>query len=131
MGAWGAGCFDNDDALDWLAEFSDSDNGSIVREALAIVAERSADELDASAESEALAAAEVVAAALGRPAPKLPEEVYQWLEKHDQGELKELVPLARAAVSSIQAHSELRDLWAESSLENWLEAVQELETRLG
>jgi hypothetical protein len=72
MGAWGAGAFDNDDALDWLSELVDSPDFALGRAVLDVTA---LEYLEAPEGSAALAAAEVVAAARGHPAALLPDEV--------------------------------------------------------
>lgn len=69
MGAWGMGAFENDDASDWLAALDGA-----VPQRLRLTFERvTAIEpelyLEAPAASEAVAAAEVVTAMLGKPGP--------------------------------------------------------------
>jgi hypothetical protein len=54
MGAWGAGAFDNDDALDWLSELGDSPDFALGRAALDVTA---LEYLEAPEGSAALAAA--------------------------------------------------------------------------
>lgn len=78
-GAWGEGSFENDDALDWVATCSSSKSISPVRQSL----ERAlrGKYLKAPEASSAVAAAEVVAAAKGRPNPKLPAELAAWVKR--------------------------------------------------
>ena len=66
MGAWGFGSFDNDDAADFLADATESGDLSLVRGALDNVL-TSTEYVEAPDASQAIAAAEIVAAALGRP----------------------------------------------------------------
>lgn len=64
MGAWDAGSFGNDDAMDWLSEFEEKPMDAI-RTAIAVVIESDEnDYLDAADCCIALAAVECVAGAL-------------------------------------------------------------------
>ena len=72
MGAWGTGAFDNDGALDWVWELEGG--GITAIESALDEAVRSSD-LSAPTDVEAIAAAEVVAAAIGRPLPGLSDEI--------------------------------------------------------
>ncbi|OJT23213.1 hypothetical protein BO221_20310 [Archangium sp. Cb G35] len=130
MGAWGAGSFENDDALDWLGELSESEDAGVLHETLKTLLKSEPDEREAPEASAALAAAEVVAAGMGCPARKLPEEVQQWVEAHPLDNPRALARLSLDAVRELKSRSELRDLWEESSLEEWLSEVRDLETRL-
>src|SRR5687767_2197197 len=83
MGTWGPDAFANDNAMDWIGELSDE---GTVREALR-VADVPRDQYVEAPDGEiALAPAEVVAAALGRPlAPDMPDEVVAWIDVHGAG----------------------------------------------
>jgi hypothetical protein len=130
MGAWGAGSFENDDAMDWIAELEDE--GLIVAgAALQEIIEVADEYLEAPACSAALAAAEVVAALRGHPAADLPEEVAAWIAAHPGDPGEDLVAVARRAVDAIAADSELAELWGESADQaGWQSAVTDLQTRL-
>jgi hypothetical protein len=79
----------------------------------------------------ALAAAEVVAALAGRPAPDLPEEVRTWVETHRLTALPDLRALSVRALDQVAAGSELQELWAESEESAaWVDRLQELRSRL-
>ena len=69
MGAWGIGTFENDDAGDWVDRLEESEGLTLLTETLAPAADPSG-YLEAPTCTEALAAAEVVAALAGRPAPE-------------------------------------------------------------
>jgi Domain of unknown function (DUF4259) len=116
MGAWGAGSFDNDDAVDWVGDLGRSADGRLIRAALDAVGRLDpADYLEAPDASVAVAAAEVVAALRGRPAADLPQEVTTWVQAHGRsGVADDLRAAARAAVARVEASSELRDLWDET-----------------
>ena len=79
MGAWGSGSYDNDAALDWIYELQYSDDLSVVTNALCPNLE---DEgyLEVDDGTAIIAAAEVVAALLDKPAADLPEEVAAWVD---------------------------------------------------
>lgn len=130
-GAWGEGSFENDDALDWVAECTRA--SSVTPVAAALDAALSGKTLEAPEGSVAIAAAEVVAAALGRPSAKLPPELGGWVRRQPSEQLARLAPVAKKALARIRDAkvSELRQLWAEGKPNKWLDVVAELESRLG
>ena len=140
MGAWGGGVFANDDAADWAGDLVDDGSPETVRATLAVAAERSTnDYLEAPEGSEALAAAEVVAAAAGQPvaADSYSEAALEWAARHPEVGAPEFVSLARAAVDRVDgADSELRELWLDDddsdadAAREWTEAVADLRQRL-
>jgi hypothetical protein len=130
MGAWGSGPFDNDFAADWAYELEAADGFGAVLTALTSVVGTSGF-LDAFDGSIALAAAEVAAAARGRPTSSLPKTISAWVAQHSSELTGADEALALAAVDRVLAEdSELRELWAESSDSVWLDAAQELRHRL-
>ncbi len=114
-GAWDVGSFDNDDALDWVWELSESDDLSTVEDALQ-AAVNSTDYLEAPTGSIALAAAEVVAALRGNPGSNLPPEVSEWTNAHKLVVSDALLKIARTAVAQVRNSdsSELAQLWSDS-----------------
>lgn len=82
MGAWGVGSFENDDAGDFLGDVTDSGDLSLIREALDNVL-TSTEYVEAPDACMAIVAAEVVAAALGRPtlAAQQEEDLTRWLSR--------------------------------------------------
>lgn len=131
MGAWGAGSFENDDALDFVGDLADGGDVAQLRAALeAIPREGYIEAMDAT---NALAAAEIVAAAHGRPGPDLPEAMTAWVAKHRANVNAKMLTFARDVVKRIteDEQSELRELWAESdSFAEWKAAVDGLLKRL-
>ncbi len=130
MGAWGHKSFENDAVLDWFGRAED--DWTLVRDALRLVAEADSDEyIDADEACAALAAAEFVAAALGKGDDRLSRSVAPWLERH-RTELAGLgAALARAAVERVLDNSELRELWDDNGPDNeWHADVRELIRRL-
>jgi hypothetical protein len=131
MGAWGAGSFENDDAMDWVVRLAEGSGHAVLRDALTPIATTDDRYLEAPDCSIAVAAAEAVAAARGHANASLPDEVVGWVRKKPEV-TGELVTLARSAVDRIAAKSELRDLWDESdSAETWRAAMTDLRARLG
>ena len=153
MGTWGHNAFENDDAAEWAdqltgASVADSldapgmdltaldsqarslDDVSFLTAALERGAASSADALDDfEASAHALAAAEVVAALLGRPGDLLPEDVADWAEER-QGQHGALAPLAQKAIARIRTASELKRLWDEGDGGDWYASLDDLAHRL-
>jgi hypothetical protein len=132
MGAWGAGSFENDDALDWLAEFCESPDEKRIMDALSLVANvDAAGYLEAPECSTGLAAAELVAALKGKPASNLPEEAKECLSTLKFSPKADLAPLALKTVDRIITNSELKELWEESGDPGeWYSALDDLRERL-
>jgi hypothetical protein len=130
-GAWGTGSFDNDDALDWAAQCARSRDSKLVSAALNTVLK--SDYLEAPEASAAVAAAEVVAAALGRASPKLPKELAVWVSSQPNDSFTKLAPIAHKAVTRVLRgpKSELQELWKDSKdFSNWQKSMTELLARL-
>ncbi len=128
VGAWGPGSFDNDDALDWLAELTEGSSLGPVNTAFALVQE--ADYLEAPDASAAVAAAEIVAALMGRPPADLPEEAAEWVQAHPATPGATLVTRARGSVIRVREDSELKELWEEGDAGEWHASMDELAARL-
>ncbi len=159
MGTWGTGTFDNDQAMDWCLDFLEAPDGvggdedepgkdTFLIGALSVVLEArdNEDYLEAPVCAEALAAAEIVAAANGKPCPELtpeaePEDgeddevdelaqIAHWAQRgetsvRNQASIREM---ARKAVALIRADSELSELWDDDA--DWAAAMADLERRL-
>ena len=129
MGAWGTGVFDNDSALDWVWELEAVSGTDLLQATFDTVNE--AQYREATDCSEALAAAEVVAALLGNPSDSLPNEIVEWLAKNQTAVDTRLQASAWTAVDHILVDSELRELWSESvDFDAWQNLLQELMHRL-
>lgn len=131
MGAWGPGSFENDDAMDWVAELLEARDFSLLRDAFEMVLEEGGGYLEAPDCSTALAAAEVVAALNARGADDLPDEVKLWVSER-LGRLPSGVnEQARRAVGAVLETSELKDLWDDSDAGSaWRGGVENLLRRL-
>jgi Domain of unknown function (DUF4259) len=131
MGAWDFGPFDNDDALDWVWDLEESVDTSVLAEAFERVTEIGDEYLEAPECSEAIAAAEVVAALRRRPLAKLPDGVKDWVEAHRDLDVQGLVPTALKVLERIRTKSELKELWDEGKgSPEWYATLDDLEERL-
>jgi len=130
VGAWGNGSFENDDAADWLAHL-----GTVTPVGLTQLLAQAADHpgyLEGPEASGAVAAAEVVAAVSGSPAPAAPTEIVEWTKKNPQAATPEIKALAVRALERVRRNSELKDLWMEADgLNDWIAVIRELQERLG
>ena len=128
MGAWGTGAFDNDGAQDWVGELEDG--GITAIESALDDAIRSSD-LSAPTDVEAIAAAEVVAAAIGRPLPGLSEDIAALVVHLAPSVTPEHTARARTAVQRVLNASELAELWEETDdADTWRGLVEDLIERL-
>jgi hypothetical protein len=128
MGAWGRLFDQNDDAADWLGDFADSPSWAVVSQAFNAV---DAEYVEASDASQALAAAEVVAAALGSPSDRLSRAIADWASRNAaEGEAHQ--DSARATLMRVRDDSEVQELWQESDeYTDWKTSVDETLSRLG
>jgi hypothetical protein len=148
MGAWGSGSFENDAAYDWAGALSRKKGAAgpkYIRNSLSGIADADEGEyIDSDDACEAVAAAEVVAAAAGRPSTAkvqefvgtdpvegLPGKVRAWLEANPFTPDEGLLELARRAVKRARSEdSELKELWDDAGDKKWPRAMDDLERRL-
>ena len=132
-GAWDIGPFDNDDALDWVWELSDSSDLAPLNRAFDDVL-RSPRYVEAPSASIAIAAAEVLAALKGSARDGLPDEVAEWVEGRKLAADGRLTEKAVDAVKLIMDDevSELAQLWADAPglAEDWRASLEDLLQRL-
>ena len=132
MGAWGAGSFENDSALDWVWEIEEATDLGPIEKAISDVLNTN-EYLEVDEGCMALAAAEVVAALRNKPTENLPEEVTNWVQRNNVQPSDELVTNALKAIDKIRNNeqSELKELWEESdSIEEWYLVLDDLMKRL-
>lgn len=129
-GAWGPGNFDNDDALDWAGQCVASKGAGVIAATLQSALQARA--IEAPDGAMAVAAAEVVAAAKGKPGKALPRELRDWLDRQPKADIARLAPIARKAIVRIKDPklSEVAQLWHESGDKRWQDMMAELEIRL-
>lgn len=130
MSTWGPGSFENDNALDWVAELADSDDDNPIIGALNNVIDQTDESPEAPDCAEAIAAAETVAAWMGEPHEDCPEEVEAWVEGRPAPPAT-MISQARYVSEAVLENSELKDLWKESEeFEQWQTSVNDLLGRL-
>ena len=124
MGTWGTDAFENDGASDWAWELEKAVDLSVLQQAL----QPAEGYLEAPEGELLVAASQVLAAALGAPAPAIPDGVHQWLQQHPQLKYSQLLGLAQRGLARVLgADSELAELWGESDEgAQWRRGVQEL-----
>jgi hypothetical protein len=132
MGAWGEKAFQNDSALDWVAEL-EAGGPKALRDALSAVACAGVEDyVDVDDGSRAVAAAEVVAAAFGLREVAT-QAVPAWLDAHRAALVDDDRDLARRALKRVlDGPSELRGLWEQDGADSpWRAEVRSLLTALG
>lgn len=136
MGTWGNENFENDTAADFALTATQQGTKVIYN---ALQAALEIEDLDSPDCEEALAAAEFLAAAKGKPSADCSDEVKAYVQSNDVLTFKkglfskriELTPVALRAIDRIAADSDLKDLWEEAEeLDEWLKVVNGLKARL-
>jgi hypothetical protein len=135
MGAWGTGVFDNDTACDWADELEESDDLSVLEEALELVLSAGADYIEAPDAEQALAAADVIARLQGNAGDSgaYTEAVDAWVSGNKFKVPPVLAKKALAAIERILVEpSELLELWSESEeFGAWMSGIENLRSRIG
>ncbi|MGB8646467.1 MAG: DUF4259 domain-containing protein [Anaerolineae bacterium] len=130
MGFWGVNNFENDDAVEWLNDLASSPNPRLIPYTLKIITDNGGEFLEALDCCNALAAAEVVAALKGFPAPRMPEDLQVWIEGRPAPD-PEWVQLAMQAAAEIRAASQLQQVWDDAGYTvHWRAVVDNLIARL-
>ena len=124
MGAWGSGSFENDAALDFVAEIETLDD---LMAALVCDAPQAGINVDQACRI--IVAAECAAALCGHPCENFPGELAAKLA--GIGRSKALEESARTLLSRVITESELSELWAEAGASEWNAAMTNLIERLG
>lgn len=130
MGPWKTDSFGSDDALDWLLRLESAGDLTIVYQSLHQVLKRGAYP-EVPECSAAIAAAEVVAALLGRASPNLPPAVTELVTRAAGAVPSDLPALALRSLDVIVVGSELLELWDESGCgQHWRASISDLRARL-
>ena len=134
MGTWSHEPFGNDTASDWAYDLEEQKDFFLVAQAIQGVLDNDEDYLDADLAVEAIAAAEVLAKALGRgtQTDAYTEKVDAWLASIKAKPSADLLSGAQAALARIMGpDSELKELWEDSEdFENWVSSIKALQTAL-
>lgn len=129
MGAWGHGNFDNDRAADYATTFQDEPNETLLLETLAAVAAEGYPE--APEACEALAAAEIIAASLGKGVRGFPEDLLLSARNLHISNPDAAQKLARRAIKAVLKKSELKELWEDTDdYDAWVAVLEGLLERL-
>lgn len=124
MGAWGAGSFENDAALDFAGEIESLDDVK------AGFAAEGQEEIEADLASRVIVAAECVAAMRGHRNPDMPAGLAERVHGFGKPSI-ELFDTARNNLSAVMSRSELLELWGESEEKGaFARAVTDLMERL-
>lgn len=126
MGAWNPGNFSNDIALDYVSRIASMDD---LKRPIDSIVSGLLDYIDADLACEALAAADLLAGMLGRPATDLPEKTHDLLSTFSEPS-PDMLTLARTAAARILEDSELAELWNEEESQAWNDVVGDLIQRL-
>jgi hypothetical protein len=134
MGAWGTGIFDNDTACDWAYTLEESDDLSVVEEALEKVMSAGAEYLEAPDAEEALAAAEVIARLQGNYGDRnaYTEIIDKWVLEKEMMVPPALIRKALSAIERVQTEpSEIVELWKDSEdFDAWKAGISNLNSRI-
>jgi hypothetical protein len=134
MEIWGAASFDNESASEWFYAMEEADEPGAVMAAALDEALSTAEHLEVDACSQAIAAAELVAACAGRPPARLPDRMHRWVGSHPHRPASDELSDATDAVLRIRAESELSELWADDAADRdeneWLPEIDDLLSRL-
>jgi len=128
MGTWSHEPFGNDTACDWGYDLVESDDLSLIEQAITSVLETGG-YLDADLGSEALAAVEVLAKLIGKgtQSDAYTEEIDKWVKKHTFFPGEELLIRACQAVDRVLSdNSGLKELWDETDDNSWSVSVERL-----
>ena len=135
MGAWSHEPFGNDTACDWAYGLEEQRDFSLIAQSIQSVLDNGTDYLDSDLASEAIAAVEVLAKALGRgtQTDAYTDGVDAWLKSISAKPSSDLLSKAKTALTRILGpDSELRELWAESDdFESWESSIKALQSAVG
>ncbi|MCB2086231.1 MAG: DUF4259 domain-containing protein [Sphingomonadaceae bacterium] len=125
MGTWGSGSFENDAALDYVAEIQ-----SVADLDAALTVAGSGEAVDADESCRVIVAAECIAAMRGHASPDLPDNLAGRLAGFGKPSMA-LFNAVRDNLSAVMSKSELLDLWSESGeMPGFARALTELMERL-
>ena len=124
MGAWGAGSFENDAAMDFASEIERAED--LLKP---LTVETPDTPIDADHASRIIVVAECVAAMRGHPHADMANELRERVSGFGRPS-KSLFHHARDHLAAVLERSELRELWDESGAEDFVEANHELIGRL-
>ena len=135
MGYWGLGTFENDDAIDLLTEFEETNSFAVLVSAIELVI--TDDPVDVGVVNQAVAAIEIIAAIYECKSddfPKLEKMTYEQLVSNFNNEVtNSVLSLCEDAISIItrmEDNMQVEILDNQGLLEEWLDIIDELSERL-
>jgi hypothetical protein len=137
MGVWGVAAFDNDGAADWFdVEFVESGADAVLSALDAALVTPEDEYLEADQGAAAMAAAESVATAFGRPVVGLADSIRSAIGEHSDAivSLPQIRAIAISAIVRVRSeNSELHELWTETDeiASDWAAESGDLMKRLG
>jgi hypothetical protein len=129
MGAWSHTSFGNDDAFDFVAEVKEDGEAAIANAFEVINFLDPAEFIDSADSYVAVAAAEFVAASMGKPPAEFPDKAADIIPR--LGQLKALKPDAIRALQRLLDSADLKEVWVlEEDYVKWRAGVKDLIERL-
>lgn len=125
MGTWSAGSFGNDTALDFARELNSF--AALDRHLRKAAGQNG--EMDSEHAATALAACDILAAMIGRPARDMPDMTKLADAPAAKDVPRDLLRIARNLMKQLRKDSELAVLW-EDDTDEWHEALDDLKARL-
>lgn len=134
MSTWGFSNFENDTVAGFINNLNINGYGLIE-----VVLKRVIEDNEPTVTEceEALIAAELVAAAMGKPSDEITEIVAEWVEENlppgsaERGAVAALTEPAADAIDRIVTESELKELWQDhEAFSDWFNEQIELQNRL-
>jgi hypothetical protein len=127
MGTFGCRNFQNDSAMDFEDEFKEMPSATTVRSNLLSIVNsvECGRNIEYDEACKALAAAETVAASIGKPSLDFPIDLQPVIQSLVLDKDARIRQLARKVVKQVVKHSELQELWAEDGEPNEWQAVQQ------
>lgn len=131
MGIWDDDGFASDEALDWLATLDPAAGLQPLRQLMHAAVAAPEPALDVRQAGRVLAAVELVAAAAGRPHPRLPEPARRWCLAQRESPDEDTRILATRALDLVGTSSALAELWSQRPEEGgWHDELDGLRMRL-
>jgi hypothetical protein len=136
MSAWGSGVFENDNALDWVSELTESDNPSFIAFTLEDalhnpLVQYQTGFTDTFKLDTALVAAKIIAALQSTTTETLPTQLQSWIVRYTCIVTPTTLQLAVDVVAKVLQEETLHDIWADpADYALWRRGVEELQLRL-
>lgn len=133
MGVWGIKNFENDGAVDFVADVLKGNKLIITNTIEKILEINKGDYLEVCDCEEALAAVEFIAAAKGKPSTDISVEAMDWVKASNLLQFKDfdLVASSKKVIDRILNYSEIKELWEEANeLQEWERIILDLRSRI-